>query len=150
MRGRPPGSKNKELPGPPDLLVIPRRIKKEITILSEASGVSPAQVLVDILDGGLINAREMYRTLIEYRKSLREQLDEPESVERPTTGSGDSEEDGAQRNGHAAMGLDGQTLVHEFGDIQGASNGLDLAPVGPGLGTESDETLGSDSGVHGD
>ena len=145
-KGRPVGSKNSELPAAPDLLVIPRRIKKEIATLAAASGVSPAQVLIDILDGGLINAREMYRTLIEYRKSLREQLDGVELNDTELLQERTPEElSGSERNGHAENGLGGVT-GEPLSNIESTEERLDAITVGPGLSPESDEALAGDRG----
>jgi hypothetical protein len=155
-RGRPFGSKNKHsiMDMPPlrlgkmlDVPEIPRRISKEIRALSAASGVSPAQVLIDILDGGLINAREMYRTLIEYRKSLREQLEDDVTRGITERSEGDESLGAHNRNGADHAPLAGQSDVDgSISEFRPVESGLDLAPVGPRLSPEGDEAIAGDRG----
>jgi hypothetical protein len=148
-RGRPPGSKNKE-PIANDSLPILRRVHKELQSLSRGSGITIHQVWLDVLENGLVAVREMYRpltdghkTLIEYRKSLREQLEEPNDAIRENTGL--SEQESFRGNGHTADGVGGET-IDELSGLHTTEERLDLAPVGPGLGAEGDETIASDRG----
>lgn len=150
-RGRPPGSKNKE----PELAVsavgtlfVPKRLRKDILSLSKSSGVSPQQVLEDVLDNGIVAVRGgMYASLIEYRKSLREQLDGEDNS--TTNGDVPSGIDSVQGdNGRSInLGLDREVVyVGPVSNTEGSGERLDLAPLGPGLGTESDTALASDRG----
>jgi len=149
-RGRPVGSKNKESVPENGSLPILRRVYKQLQELSNGSGIKIHQVWLDVLENGLVATREMYRpltdghkTLIEYRKSLREQLDETDTND-DTAGLDGTRQADLERNGHTDLGLVGSTGLSP--ELQPVADGLDLAPVGPGLSTEGDEATGSDRG----
>lgn len=144
-RGRPVGSRNL----PSDSLTIPKRVAKEIVVISAQSGMAPQQVLLDILDGGLINAREMYRTLIEYRKSLREQLDDDGRESAEVLSRRELEKGvGSNGNGLHDHTVDGGSLGDDsLHNLRSGEDRPNADAIGPGHEPEVEAAIAGDGGT---
>jgi hypothetical protein len=63
------------------MLPIPKGALKQIRAISEEAKIPPAQVFEDVIENGLCTVREMYASLINFRKS-RKELNEQKPGER--------------------------------------------------------------------
>ncbi len=127
-----------------DMLPIPKGAMKQIKAVAEEARIPVAQVFEDVIENGLLTVREMYSSLINFRKA-RKELYEPQPDEPMVE---EQQIDDEEFKFASGTGADepGNGLPDEFRGTEEPEAGHSDDTLGPGLGENGEVTHVFDEG----
>ncbi len=121
-----------------DMLPIPKGAMKQIKAVAEEARIPVAQVFEDVIENGLLTVREMYSSLINFRKA-RKGLYEPQPDE-PMVEEQQIDDTEFEFSSGAGVNESGDGFPDEFRGATEPETGHSDDTLRPGLGENGEVT----------